>query len=252
VRRGAVLAVALAIGPFAFGAPAARGPELEGYYARYGLSGGRSDWTDTGVLVDARLRSRFAWSAYVRETKRFDLRDSETGGSLYAPFADGWAAMLEATGSSTHHVLPRHSLTAQLEKQLGRGWLLRGGLRRSQYVAGRADLRLLTLERYFGNERVAYTFYSGKAREGGSVPSHRLDWSHYFAERGELGLSAARGREVENLAPQGLAVVDVRSLSLSARYWVNARWRLGLVAETVEERTLYRRHGIRAELRYRF
>lgn len=252
MRRAAALALALAVAPVACGAAPAYEPQLETYYARYGLSGGRSDWTDNGVLLDARLPSRFAGTAYARETRRFDLRDAEAGGSLYSPLASGWAASLEATASSTHRVLPRHSLTALLEKKLGRGWITRGGLRRSEYETGRADLRLLTLERYFGNERVAYTFYSGKVGEGGSVPSHRLDWSHYIGERGEIGLSGARGREAENVAPQGLLVVEVRSLSLTARYWVSSRWRLGFVAETVEERTLYRRHGIRAELRYRF
>ena len=252
MRGAPALGAALSIASIAFAAPPASGADLETYYARYGLSGGRSDWTDTGLLLDARLPSRFAWSGYLRETERFDLRDSEAGGSLYAPFGTGWAASLEATTSSTHRVLARHSLTAALEKQLGHGWIVRGGLRRSEYEAGRADLRLLTVERYFGNERVAYTFYSGQVGDGGGVPSHRLDWSHYLGERGEIGISGARGREAENVAPGGLLVVEVRSLALTARYWVSPRWRFGLVAETVEERTLYRRHGIRAELRYRF
>lgn len=250
--RAAAPGVALSIASVAIAAPAAPGPDLETYHARYGLSGGRSDWTDTGVLLEHRLPSRFAGSGYARETQRFDLRDSELGASLYSPFAAGWAASVEGTTSATHHVLPRHSLTGQLERQLGRGWIVRGALRRSEYEAGRADLRLLTLERYFGNERMAYTFYSGKVGQGGSVPSHRLDWSHYFGERGEIGLSGARGREAENVAPGGLLVVEVRSLSLTARYWASARWRVGLVAETVDVRTLYRRQGLRAELRYRF
>jgi YaiO family outer membrane protein len=253
VRRGPALAVALAIISFAFGAPPApAAPQLETYYARYDLSGGYSDWTDSGVLLDVRLPSRVAWSGYARETERFDLRDSEAGGSVYAPFASGWAASVDATASSTHRVLPRNSLMAQLEKQFGRGWIVRGGLRRSEYVTGQADLRLVSLERYFGNERVAYTFYSGKVEVGGSAPSHRLDWSHYFGRKAEIGLSGARGREVENVVPQGLLVVEVRSFSLTARYWLSERWRLGLVAEAVDERTLYRRNGIRAELRYGF
>jgi YaiO family outer membrane protein len=248
-RAGAAFVLLPAI---AFGAPPGSVVQLEPYHARYDLSGGRSDWTDTGALLDVRLPSRFAWGGYGRETERFDLRDSEAGGSLYAPLGESWAASLDATMSSTHRVLPRHSLMGQLEKRLGQGWNVRGGLRRSEYASGRADLRLITLERYFARERVAYTFYSGQAERGGSAPAHRLDWSHYFNERGSVGVSVARGREVENIPPEGVLITDVRSLGVSASYWLSARWGVSLVGETLEQGTLYRRHGIRAGLRHRF
>lgn len=226
--------------------------ELQPYHAQYTLTNGRSDWTDTGVVLDVRERSRFAWSVETRETKRFGLRDREVGAYIYTPLRHGWAASLNATVSDTYRVLPQHSLQLLLQNKLGDGWIAQGGLRHSVYRSEYADLRVLTVERYFGNEFVLCTIYSGKPESGGSAASYRVAWVHYFGQRATIGVSLARGREVEDVAPQELLVSDVHDVTLSASYWFSRNWGARFDVESQQLGTLYRRDGILAAIQYRF
>ena len=233
---------------------AQQGPRigLEGSHAREGLTGPNAPWTDSWLRLDLKLATLQAFSARLRETERFGLRDREQALGAYLPLGGGWSVELELSASSTHRVLPRHALLAQVGKSFGGGWGAYAGLRRSAYTQSEADLRLFTLERYFGAERIAYTFYSGRPDGGGSAPSHRLQWSHYFNDRDFIGLSVAAGREVENIAPAGLVTSRVRSLYLTGRWWFAPDWALTAEAGVHEQGSLYRRHGLRLGLRHEF
>jgi len=248
---GALLAAAL-------GAPACGAAqdsprvEFEAGHGRERLTDGRSPWTDTNLALEVKTAARQTFTGRWRETERFGLGDREGALGMYLPFGVGWSATFEYTGSPTHQVLPRYSLFAQVEKQLSGGWGIHAGLRHSEYTLNHADLRLLTIERYVGNERLAYTFYSGKPEGGGWSPSHRLQWSHFFNDRDFAGISAARGREVENIVPGGLLASDVRNLTLFGRWWIARHWALSGEAIAHEQGSLYRRHGFRLGLRHQF
>jgi YaiO family outer membrane protein len=238
-------------------APAARAQQglridLEGYHQEQRLTRGLPHWRDTGLRLELQEPTRRGWFGQLRETRRFSLRDTEGSAGLYQPFGDGWAASFNLTASDTHAVLPKYSLLAQGEKQLGGGWGVHFGLRRSEYTFTHADLRLLTLERYIGDHRLAYTFYSGQPEGGGSAPSHRLQWSYFFGDQSSVGLSLARGREVENVGGGALVTSDVRNVTLFGRWWFAPHWAISAEAETHEQGNLYRRHGLRIGLRHRF
>lgn len=225
---------------------------LEASHGRDGLSGPNAPWTDSSLGLDLKLATLQAFSARLRETERFGLRDREHALGAYLPLGDGWSVELELTGSPTHRVLPRHALLAQVGRSFGGGWGAYAGFRRSSYTQSEADLRLFTLERYFGAERLAYTFYSGKPEGGGSAPSHRLQWTHYFNDRDSVGVSVGGGREVENVAPGGLVTSKVRSFYLTGRWWFAPDWALTAEAGVHEQGSLYRRHGVRLGLRHEF
>lgn len=225
---------------------------LEASHGRDGLSGPNAPWTDSSLGVDLKLATLQAFSARLRETERFGLRDREHALGAYLPLGEGWSVELELTGSPTHRVLPRHSTLAQVGKRFAGGWGAYAGFRHSAYAQSSADLRLFTLERYFGAERVAYTFYSGRPEGGGSAPSHRLQWNHYFNDRDYVGVSVASGREVENVAPAGLVTSKVRSFYLTGRWWFAPDWALTAEAGVHEQGSLYRRHGVRLGLRHQF
>jgi len=226
--------------------------ELEAWAARENLTRGYSPWTESGLALEHRTGSRQFLGARWRETERFDARDREAGLAMYQPLVSGWAASFDLAASDTHRVLARRALLGQIEKQLGAGWGVQLGLKRSEFATEYADLRILTAERYFGDHRIAYTFYSGRLEQGGSAPSHRVQWSYYFADRSSAGISAASGREIESVGPGTLVSTDVRNLTLFARYGFHRNWALSADASSHRQGDLYRRHGIRLGLRYGF
>lgn len=249
--RAAVVAIAcLAAGAGHAQAQARFG--LEAWYGRDGLSGANAPWTDASLGLDLKLATLQAFSARLRETERFGLRDREQALGAYLPLGEGWSVEFDLSASPTHRVLPRYALLAQVGKRFDGGWGAFAGFRHSAYAQSSADLRLFTLERYFGAERLAYTFYSGRPDGGGSAPSHRLQWSHYFNDRDHVGLSVGSGREVENVAPAGLLTSKVRSVYLTGRWWFAPDWALTAEAGVHEQGSLYRRHGVRLGLRHEF
>lgn len=249
--RAAIAAAALLAATAGYAQQAAR-VGLEASHARDSLSGSNAPWADSSLRMDLKLATLQSFSARLRETERFGLRDREHALGAYLPFGEGWSVELELSGSPTHRVLPRHAAFVQAGKNLGGGWAAYAGFRHSAYTRSAADLRLFTLERYFGAERLAYTFYSGKPDGGGSAPSHRVQWNHYFNDRDYVGVSAASGREVENVAPTGLVTSKVRSLYLTGRWWFAPQWALTAEAGVHEQGSLYRRHGVRLGLRHEF
>ncbi|MDH4192281.1 MAG: YaiO family outer membrane beta-barrel protein [Betaproteobacteria bacterium] len=212
-----------------------------------------SPWRESGFAAHARHTDTRLYSLRGRETERFALTDREWGFALHQPLGSGWAADVDAAVSDTHRVLARHVFSALIEKRLAEGWGVQGGWRRSQYAAGYSDLRQVTVDRYFGVQRLAYTLYSGHPEGGaGSVPGHRVQWSYFLAEHSSFGVSAAAGRETDIAAPGVLATSDIRDYALTVRHGFAAGWTLSADAVTHEQGNLYRRHGFRFGLQLRF
>ena len=228
------------------------GSALLGWAAHENLTNGYSPWTEYGLALEHRTAARQFFGARWRETERFDERDREAGLALHQPLGSGWSVSFDAAASGTHNVLPQRALLGQIEKQLGAGWGVHLGFRRSQYPTEYVDLRMLTVERYFGNHRAAYTFYSGRLEQGNSAPTHRLQWSYYFSDRSSAGISGAYGREIATVGPGTLLSTDVRNLTLFAQVWLHGNWAVSAEASTQQQGDLYRRNGIRLGLRYGF
>jgi len=251
MRCAAALIALLALPPCAAGQDA---PRIHFDYSlqREHLTGGRTPWTEHLLQFDVRDAAGLAGGARLRRTQRFSLNDTEAGAWVNKPLGGGWSVMIDLSASPTHEVLPKTALLGQIEKRLAGGWGIQAGIKRSAYTGSRADLRMLTVDRYVGAHRIAYTFYSGKPEGGGSAPAHRLQWSYSWNDRDQFGVSFARGREVENIAPNGLLTSDVRNLTLFGRYWFHADWAITAEASSHEQGNLYRRDGFRLGLRHRF
>jgi len=226
--------------------------EAEVSQSRETLTGGRSPWSETLLGFDWKREGGLAWNARLRATERFSLSDTEAALGLRVPLSGGWAIGGELGVSDSHRVLPKYYGVLQADKQLGGGWGVQAGWRHSEFNTGGADLRFGTLERYYANQRLAYTFYSGRPEGGASGPSHRVQWSWFYQERSQLGISLARGREVENILPRGLLTSDVRNLTLFVRHWFTEEWAGTLELATHQQGDLYRRDGVRLGLRRGF
>lgn len=210
-------------------------------------------WREAAAQVAWRPAPEQAFIAGARATERYGLRDNEAIAAAYLPLAPkGPTLHLEATGSSTHHVLPRSTFLAEAGLPFGQGWVALGGLKASRYSTSDVRTATATLEKYRGDWRFAYTIYLAKPDGGAWSPTHRLAATWYRSELTQAGISASRGREVENVPPQGLITSEVRNVTLTAGFEVAPRWGLVLEWAWHEQGDLYSRRSLRLGTRFLF
>lgn len=248
--------IALLLGCFLLAAAGARAEpatEVEAGLTRERLTNDLPDWSSVYLEGTYTRAPGDAFYGVLRQTERFDRKDTQIGGGLYAPLASRWIAQAEALYSGEHRVLPQYSLFGGLAYRLDRGWNVAAGARRNEYTASHAHVLSLGVERYFGAWRAAYTFYLGMPEGAGSASAHRGQLDYYYAERSSVGASFVTGREVENAGPAGgVLTSDVREVALAARHWLTPAWAVGGEAWSHKQGQLYRRDGLRLGVRYRF
>lgn len=237
---------AAAAGPPGFRIEAEAGGSIER------LTNGRADWRSADLSVMARNDRRQSYYGLARRTERFDLRDSELQLGTYQPFGGVWGLQLEASASSTHRVLPRHSVFVQLDRRLEHGWGVQAGYRRREYTANGADLVVGTVERYFSAYRAAYSVYLGRPDGAGFSPSHRLQLGYYYSDHSFVAVSIAAGREVENVPPSGLLSSRVNAFSLSGRHEFAPGWAISYQLYRKRQGDLYTRRGLALGIRRAF
>jgi YaiO family outer membrane protein len=243
--RYALLAIALAAAP-------AGAAEVELGVTHERLNRDLPDWKSVYVEAAHALAPGQTVYGQLRQTERFDLRDTELAAGYYHPLGP-WTALVDASYSPDHHVLPQWSLLGQLSWRAGAGWVASGGWRHNEYSASGARVAIAGLERYFGPYRAAYTLYNGKPEGAGSGSAHRVALDYYYGERSRIGAAATFGREVENVGePTGIITSEVRAFALLGRHWLTAAWALTWELGTHEQGELYRRTGARLGLRHGF
>lgn len=228
--------------------------ELEGGLTHERLTNDRPDWNSLYVEAAHDFAPRQTLYGLLRETERFNLRDTEIAAAYYHPLAANWNGLIEASYSPDHNVLPETSILGHLSWVAGSGWVLSGGVRFSEYTETGTRVAMGGVERYFGRYRAAYTLYNGKPEGESSASSHRLTFDYYYhGERSRIGVAVTWGREVEYVGPPtGIIVSDVRAFALLGRHWLTPSWALTWDLGTHEQGDLYRRTGGRLGLRHRF
>jgi YaiO family outer membrane protein len=247
------LLLAACLSPAAAHAADSLPDEVELGFTHDALDKNHAPWNSVYLDGSHRFGDRNSVYGELRETDRFSLHDREVSGGYYLPLGASWTALVEASISPDHNVLPKDALFGQVQKSFDEGWDVQAGLRRSEYTTAGVDVWVLTGERYWGSYRAAYKLYLSKLESAGLAPSHNAQLSYYYTDRDNLTLSLAKGIQVESLGPAlGVLSTDVTTVSLSGRHWLDAGW--GVSYEAIQERegTLYTRKGIRVGLRHAF
>lgn len=233
-------------------APTLARTEISLSQARETLSNNPNDWTDTQLELLHQYAPRKLLIARATASERFGLHDNTLGLSGYYPAGERTTLYAELTNSDTHRVLPRDALHLQLAQSLPQGWGLIGGLRHVSYNSTAVDIADLSLERYFGDYRVAFTAYPSHSQTAGSATSYRLQLSRYYGEENNIQLAIVRGVEVDK--PSGIDKViasSVRSVALFGRHRLTRNWALGYaIGHTVQGEST--RRATNVDLRYRF
>jgi YaiO family outer membrane protein len=142
----------------------------------------------------------------------------------------------------------------EAEKTFGRGWVAHFGARYTAYNLVKARTVYGLAEKYWGNNRAAYTLYVTNLTNAGTAPTHRFQYNRFFGEKlNSFGAAASFGKEHENLGPNiGILRNQTWSASVSNRYWLSKKIGLNVDASIHRQGDLYYRRSLNFGIRYRF
>lgn len=201
---------------------------LEAGYAVETLSPESPDWTDLELRYRNTLGPRRVLLASVRQSSRFDLDDTTLAAGAYWPLGARDTLFVEGTASPTHEVLARNSLQLAWNRSWGGGWGTQLGARQVSYTSTDVTLGELTLERYLGPFRLAYSYGPSRSSSAGAAAGHRLQGGWYYGDFSSVQLLLAAGDEVDTPAGVGTVVTtEVRSVALFGLQQLGCDWGLG-------------------------
>lgn len=219
-------------------------------FSRDRLSNGNASWQGVQLDMEQRFAPRRIVYATLAETKRFGLTDYDLLGGFYYPLSPRLTLNAEASLSPEHKVLPRTTALATLQYAFDGGWALTAGLRHAEYNSATATQLPLTLERYFGPFRVAYsptpTFVQDK-----TLYNHGMQFSYYYNDISFINLSYSRGEEANRFISR-FEINDVYYAGVNGRHWFNPDWALTWELAHTSQGDLYERSGVRLGLRRAF
>lgn len=228
--------------------------EAQFIYSSESLSRGLGTWRTAAVYFERRFTSRrIVWAQY-RSSDRRGIRDQEFIGGFYQPLKNKWAVTGEAMYSPTKKFVGRFSVMGEVEKVLPKGYVAHFGARHTSYTSVRATTLYGLGEKYWGQNRVAYTLFVTNLSNAGTAPSHRFQYNRYFGERvNTIGVAVSYGREHENVGP-GLGIMRSKTWSVygSLRYWINDRFGITADGGVHRQGDLYYRKGLTIGVRFRF
>ena len=218
---------------------------------RQRLSNGGPDWKESIVKLyrtqGTRQRAELSWT----QSDRFDLRDEQLGGAYVRPLSDDLTVSLEATFSSTHQFLPRHSEGALLQYEFSPAWLIHAGWRGRQYTDTTIQQETLMLEHYIASFSWALAWRPVQAL-GSQSSSTELRAGYYYGDKNSLSLSISAGQEATQTSSSTIQMMDVQSMALSGRHQLNRAWALSFVASSTSQGTFYIRNGLLIGVQYLF
>lgn len=157
-------------------------------------------------------------------SQRFGQRDSRY--FLYGalPLSQGLTLSVETQASPTHRVRPEWGMRGALSAAVGSGWLVTVEGARIDYDIGPSDEAAVTLERYFGAYRAAYTYKSVQPSGGPWSPVHRISGSRYYGDDSRVTLNLALGEETDPSVTGAPAVAfDTWGAGFGGRHWLTPR-----------------------------
>jgi len=210
---------------------------------RSDLDRGYADWTEHTLRLQRRHAERDFTEFALTRTSRFGLDDTQFELGHERALSPSLTLALQATTSPTHRVLPRNALGARLQYEFAPGWLLHGGARHTRYSGNEVDRLDFKLERYVGN--FGHSLQWSPVRALGrseQIVEWRSSW--YPAPGRSLGVIAAAGDEATELGAGNIALAQVRSLALVARWRLDADWTLSGALSRTRQGDFYVRTGV--------
>ena len=225
---------------------------LETGFGRETLSTGTPDWRDAYLQFNQQLEGRRSWLGRVTAASRFGIADTALLASGFTPLTDKTALNVEALVSPTNRVLARHTLHTQISHSLPAGWGVQAGWKRLAYNTASIDALDITVERYFGPFRAAWTISPSRSSTAGDAVGQRVQMGYFYGDTSSVQVLFAAGREVDKPSAAGAIVAtDVRSTALFGHHALGPEWGLVYGAGRTQQGTTSR-ESLNVGLRWRF
>ena len=206
--------------------PVARN-SVEAGSARESLSNGTPAWRDEYLQFQQQFDGRRGWLGRITSASRFGIADSVLLMSAYTPVAAGTSLSLEASISPTHRVLAQNTFHAQISHSLPAGWGVQAGWKRMKYNTTSIDALDLTIERYFGPFRAAWTLNPSRSSTAGDTFGQRFQFGYFYTDFSAVQVLVAAGREADKpVAANSIVATDVRSTALFGHHAFSPQWGL--------------------------
>ncbi len=228
--------------------------EVQFYFSNETLTRNFGTWRTASLYVQRKFDNRqIVWANY-RLSDRNGTRDQEFVLGTYKPFSKKWAVTTEAMFSPTYQYVGKFSVMGEIEKGFKKGFVGHFGTRFTKYTTVKAMTGYGLVEKYWGQNRAAYTLYVTKLSNAGTAPTHRFQYNRYYGERvNTVGFAVSVGREHESLGPTlGILRSNTWSFSLSAKHWMTRNFGLSLDGTLHRQGNIYYRRGLTFGIRYRF
>jgi YaiO family outer membrane protein len=225
---------------------------LELGHTRETLSTNPYAWEDTYAQYVHQFAPRTVAIGRITASSRFGLDDTTALAAGYLPLSEKTTLFMEASLSPTHRVLPLHTLHAQFNRALADGWGIQGGWKHLTYNNTAVEVLDLTVERYFGAFRAAWTITPSRSTTAGSASAQRLQLGYYYGDGNAVQLLVASGREVDKpSAVDSVIATDVRNVSLFGQHALSPAWVLVYGLGYTEQGATVRK-AVNAGLRFRY
>lgn len=251
-RSPALLALLLATTALPAAGDADTRNEIEVGLGRENLDNQREDWRENFASFTRRDAENRTWIGRLAKTRRFDQNDSNLQLSGYFPMVPGTTGLVEVDVSTTHRVLPTHRLRGEISQSLPHGFGIASGLRHITYNHSSSDGIDLTLERYFGDFRIAYTYDASRSDRAGHADGHRVQGSYYYGEGSRATLAYSTGTEVDRPEAGITQSTRVKGFALYGRHMFRKDRGIGYALTRNRQESLFTRDGLAVSFIQRF
>jgi YaiO family outer membrane protein len=223
-------------------------------YSTESLSRNLGVWKTASLYFGRKFRNRqIAWMNYTISDRK-SVRDQHLEVGIYKPLKNRLAITAEAGISPTHKFAGKFTFKGEVEKGFANGLVIHGGSRFTAFSTIKATTVYGEAEKYWGQNRAAYTLSVTNITTAGTAPSHRVQYNRYYGERvNNFGVAASFGRENENLGLNlGILSSKTWSVTLSEKHWLTKNFAVNINATIHRQGTFYYRKGLNFGFHYRF
>ncbi len=218
------------------------------------LSNNFGTWKQASLFAKRKFNDgKIVWGEY-RVSERRNLRDKEVFGGLYHPFKNRFGYTIEASYSNTNQFVGKYTLRGEVEKVFKKGWVGHIGAKHKNFGSAKVSTLYGQVEKYWGNNRVAYTLYATHVTNAGTSPSNTISYHRYYGERiNSYGVTFGFGNEEEFVDPAfGILKTKTVSLSGSFKRWINNDIGIQINGTIHRQGDFYYRRGLNVGVLYRF
>ena len=184
----------------------------------------------SGILVDHLSKDKSGWStlwaAYDRQmgahtvvlhSARHDRGGLKGHELTFSHYIQGVAPTLDLSyqlDAGDGAAWAKTGVGAALHLRAGEGWVFSSGARYREFEQDIAKTVFAEVEKYFGNNRLAYRLSHDVSAGAKNLFGHQVTLSHYFEDGADVTMTAAAGKELNRDLGRTLPESEVLALSV--------------------------------------